>query len=334
MKKLIKGSKAAKDYMAKIRAKKHKAAPKDASQATYLRDRNLYNNLLQEYVNYEARLDDSTPARKKQVLKRLDKIATSLNNYERKLGMIPKKRKLGATLFVEKGESPLKPKKTKILQRNRTPIGKSKAGTFRGNTRIGLTSKINGLFDTTIIKNIDELKKEYFKLAKMYHPDKGGTTAQFQELQNEYEKHFKALLKGSNLNDEQQANEIVIDEAIKTIIDSIISIDGLEIELIGKWLWVGSSLFQFTTPTYNLLKSVGLTYIKKGLKPYMVYRGIESTSRGKMSKEDINKKYGVHKFDSSKSKKLGAIKQNEIKNKSKVIAAFKKLTKAINKRPI
>lgn len=46
-------------------------------------------------------------------------------------------KKVGATLFVEKGESPSKPKYTKVLQRNRTPIGKPKAGTFRGNTRIG-----------------------------------------------------------------------------------------------------------------------------------------------------------------------------------------------------
>ena len=42
---------------------------------------------------------------------------------------------------------------------------------------------ISGLFNTEIINNIDELKKQYRDLAKKYHPDAGGTKEQFQELQ-------------------------------------------------------------------------------------------------------------------------------------------------------
>ena len=92
-----------------------------------------------------------------------------------------------------------------------------------------------GFFDTTVIKDIDNLKKQYFKLAKIYHPDKGGTTTQFQELGREYDKLLKTLLSGSSLTDEQQKNEIEIDEAIKQIIDAIITFDGLNIELIGSF---------------------------------------------------------------------------------------------------
>jgi len=197
----------------------------------------------------------------------------------------------------------------------------------------GFQKKIGQLFDTTVIKDIDSLKKQYFKLAKKYHPDAGGSTAQFQDLQKEYDKLFKALLSGSDLNSDQKNNEIVIDEAIRSIIDQIINLEGISIELMGKWLWVGDSntLYSFSTPMYNALKSAGLTYIKKAGRPYMVYKGVESSSRGKMSKEDIAKKYGVTKFESKGTKKIGSMpKVNYIKLKSQLA----KLTKAINKRPI
>lgn len=191
----------------------------------------------------------------------------------------------------------------------------------------GISKIIGQLFDTTIIKDIDTLKKQYFQLAKKYHPDAGGTTFQFQELQNEYEKLFKRLLNGGSLNEEQKENEIIIDKAIRNIIDAIINIDGITIEVIGKWLWVGGN----TYPVYQILKSSGLTFIKKSGVPYWVYKGVESNSRGKMSMEEIKNKYQVTKFDSKSFKKLSGIyKINRIKLKMNL----NKLLKALDKRPI
>ena len=37
-------------------------------------------------------------------------------------------------------------------------------------------------------KSQEELKKEYRKLAKIHHPDKGGSNSMFQRLQNLYER--------------------------------------------------------------------------------------------------------------------------------------------------
>jgi len=191
----------------------------------------------------------------------------------------------------------------------------------------GIGKIIGELFDKTIIKDIDTLKKQYFQLAKKYHPDSGGTTFQFQELQNEYEKLFKNLLNGGSLNEEQKENEIVIDKAIRNIIDAIINIDGINIEVIGKWLWVGGN----TYPVYQILKSSGLTFIKKAGIPYWVYKGVESSSRGKMSMEDIKNKYQVTKFDNISYKKLSGIYKI---NKTKLKINLTKLLKALDKRPI
>lgn len=223
---------------------------------------------------------------------------------------------------------------------NRTDAGKllgtkTHKDTKSHNVNIRVVSginRLNGLFDIAIINDIDTLKKEYYKLAKKYHPDAGGTKEQFQNLQKEYEDLLNKLLRGSKLTDEQKANEIILDEAIREIINNIIYLEGISVEVIGKWLWIGAaSGFNFDTPTYNALKNAGLSYIKKAGRPFMVYRGVESKSRGKMTMEDIRKKYGSSKFEAGKGRLISGIKKV---NKTKLKSAIKKAMKALDKRPI
>lgn len=243
--------------------------------------------------------------------------------------------KINKATFLEKN-IPTSPRKKTTKKPKSFIVKRDTSGQF---SKIKRIPNISGLkkytlgtfFDTSVIKDIDNLKKEYFKLAKKYHPDAGGTTSQFQQLQAEYEKMFKALLNGSTFTTEQKNNETVIDKAIRDIIDAIVNYEGIDIELIGKWLWVGSTTMGFTTPMYNALKSAGLTYLKKAGKPYMVYKGIESKSKGGTTMDEIKKKYGVQKFEANKLKKLSGYGTF---NKSKLVTALKKLKLALNKRPI
>ena len=203
------------------------------------------------------------------------------------------------------------------------------------NVNIRVVSGINklmGLFDLSIINDIDALKKEYYKLAKKYHPDAGGTKEQFQNLQKEYENLLNKLLTGSKLSEEQKTNEIILDEAIREIINNVIHLETITVEVIGKWLWIGAATgYNFDTPTYNILKSAGLSYIKKAGRPFMVYRGVESKSRGKTTMEEIRKKYGSSKFEAGKGRLITGI--NKV-NKVKLKSAIKKALKALDKRPI
>jgi ABC-type Fe3+-hydroxamate transport system substrate-binding protein len=174
---------------------------------------------------------------------------------------------------------------------------------------------------------LDKLKKEYLKLAKKYHPDAGGTTVQFQDLQNEYEKLLNKILKGSSLNEEQQENEIVIDQAIRAVIDQLVNLENVNVELIGKWLWVSGE----TYPIKDVLRKAGLIFIRKDEKPFWVYKGVESAGRGKLTLEQIKNKYGSVKIDLPKTKRISGFVRI---NKTRLLNALRKLMKGLNKRPV
>ena len=47
------------------------------------------------------------------------------------------------------------------------------------------------------ITTLDELRSEYRRLALLHHPDKGGSTADMQEINNEYDLLSKRLINGN-----------------------------------------------------------------------------------------------------------------------------------------
>lgn len=287
--KFKKGSKAAKDYMASIRAKKGTA--------------------------------------KKTVAKKTSAKHKDTKSHNVNIKVVSGWKK-GNTQFVEKGEPTSKTKKNILVTRRKLNDPK---GTFFAFKKLGAI--VAGFFDTKAINDLDALKQEYRKLAVKYHPDKGGNTAQFQALVNEYEKLRDKILSGSKLSDADQKNEIVIDEALRAAINAIIGLDGINIELIGKWIWVSGN----TYPLRTIFSAAGFKYIKKSGVSYWVYKGVESSSRGGTDMQDIVKKYGSTPIKPSgpSGKKLSGVKTSlTVTQKSKFKTALLKLKRAINKRAI
>jgi len=254
--------------------------------------------------------------------------------YGKKVGAVKKKavKKVARKVAVKKITG-IKEDKKRQAKKPGKRVSKS-GNTYYENRRnrsdkgklLGIYS-IGELFDISAIKDLDALKKQYIKLSKKYHPDAGVTTIQFQELQQEYNILLNKILNNSQLNQSQKQNEKELDLAIREIVDNLVNIEGLNVELIGKWLWISGN----TYPVKTILKQAGLTFIKKEGNPFWVYKGIESTSRGQSSMEEIRKKYGVFKIEVPKLKKIGAI----IKlNKTKLKSAINKAKKALDKRPV
>ena len=289
--KLKKGSKAAKDYMAKIRAMRGTGAGSHKDTKSH----NVSIRVVSGTKKKDATRQTGTSVKSK------DKLRSALP---------PGKRTTG------KGKS-------KHTYYERRANRSDRPGSLLG--------VMGAYFDVSAINDLDNLKKEYKKLALKYHPDRGGTTEQMQAINLEYDKLREKILKGSNLSEEQKRNEIVIDDAIKEIVNVLVLIPGIEIEVIGKWIWVSGN----TYPVKNELKSAGLIFIKKEGKPYWVYKGVESLSRGGTPMESIKAKYGVHKFDVKPPKSINGIgiKISSV-NRIKLKRNLKKLVNAINKRPI
>lgn len=222
--------------------------------------------------------------------------------------------------------------KTKI-KKHKAKAKRIKKAIFSGEKHTDIKShnyriNISGLFHTDTINDIDSLKKQYRELALKYHPDAGGTHSQFIELKNEYDQLFKKILNNSDLNQEQKDNEIKLDEALQNVVDCLIMLPNVNIEIIGKWIWVRGD----TYPIKTELKAAGLIFIKKAGQPYWVYRGVESAGRGKMSIQEIKSKYGTHTMTKPNKKSLSGLVPKI--NKSKLKTNLLKITKALNKRPL
>lgn len=165
------------------------------------------------------------------------------------------------------------------------------AGIYFLNGAINQKGILGFYFDHTI-RSLDQLKKDYFRLAKKYHPDAGGTTQQFQELQAEHERLLKTILNSSSLSDEEKHTEKEVDEHIRAVLNSVVNLEGINVELIGKWIWISGNTF----PLKDQLKALKFIFFKKDNTPYWVFKGAESTGRGKMSLEEIKAKYGATKY--------------------------------------
>ena len=62
---------------------------------------------------------------------------------------------------------------------------------------------------------IDEVKTRYKTLAKIFHPDMGGTTELMQALNAEYALACANILKGENLSTEDTESNIRVSEEIQ-----------------------------------------------------------------------------------------------------------------------
>ena len=61
-------------------------------------------------------------------------------------------------------------------------------------------------FNLDKISTLEELKREFKRLALVYHPDRGGNIVEFQNLNNEYEKLYHIYQQKSTRKDEKNEN--------------------------------------------------------------------------------------------------------------------------------
>lgn len=144
------------------------------------------------------------------------------------------------------------------------------------------------------IQTLTELKVAYKKLAMAFHPDRGGDTEIMKAINNEYEAAFNNLKDSYNKTAKEQGtyetNEMP--EQYRDVILNIIDLEGVEIELIGNWIWVSGNTYEHKA----ILKENGFTWANNKKMWYWRPEEYKTYSRKSKDINDIRNKYGSEKI--------------------------------------
>ena len=150
------------------------------------------------------------------------------------------------------------------------------------------------------INTLEELRKEYKRLVKMYHPDNGGSEEVIKEVNTEYERMFEILKNGAKTEDERNNKyDINEDEAIREMIKKVINFN-VTIEIVGTWIWIGGN----TYPIKDALGALGFKWCGNK-KLWAWHYGEWKRVSGKRTYSQIKEKYGYTtvKKETKKSEK-------------------------------
>lgn len=151
---------------------------------------------------------------------------------------------------------------------------------------------------------LEELKKQYRKLAFTYHPDTGHGNEPIMKIINvEYEKLFKYIT--DNASTEQTAQNTKhghgINDGYREIINSIIHLPGIIIEICGSWVWITGQTKQYK----DILKSNGYYWAAKKLSWYWRPAEQKCTFNKKSRSMDyIRTKYGSESVQTQEYKQV------------------------------
>lgn len=138
------------------------------------------------------------------------------------------------------------------------------------------------------VTTLEELKKQYKKLAKQFHPDlHEGTVEIMKEINAEYDELFKRV-KNKHVTADGETYEketTETSEEFRTIINSIIKFN-IDIEIIGTWVWCFNS-YEYR----NQLKELGFKYAAKK-QAWCWHSGEYKARRSKKTLAEIRAKYG------------------------------------------
>ena len=144
---------------------------------------------------------------------------------------------------------------------------------------------------------LEELKAEYKRLAKMYHPDCGGSDEMMAQVNAQYDELAKRLPKtradGTTYQPKEEEREAP--EQFRASVAAIIGLKGLQIELCGAWLWVTGETYQHR----DTLKAAGYRWSKNKNAWYWHAEGYQIKSRKRYSMEEIRGMHGSERISCS-----------------------------------
>lgn len=152
-------------------------------------------------------------------------------------------------------------------------------------------------------QTLEELRKQYKELAMKHHPDCGGSTADMQAINNEYDELFK-LLKDKHTATQNSTTTAEQDtkynQMFKNIINKIIHFEGCEIEIIGSWIWITGNTISYK----EQLKELKFNWCN-GKKAWTWHNdNYRKKSKKQYSLDDLRAMFDTEKIATKKQKVL------------------------------
>lgn len=101
-------------------------------------------------------------------------------------------------------------------------------------------------------KTLEELRKQYRDLLKKHHPDNAsGSEEATKAINNEYEALFKALKDKHNQTAKDTTSQtydnikwdFAEDEALRDMLSKVIQLVGVNIAIVGNWIWIDGDTY-------------------------------------------------------------------------------------------
>ena len=158
------------------------------------------------------------------------------------------------------------------------------------------------------ISTMEELRREYRRLAKLHHPDAGGDTEDMKQINAEYDALFAILSRqeaqerpqGKQEYNETTEDKAAEDKAIRAVLDALVNVNA-DIEIIGTWIWIHGA-YEYR----ELLKSMGFKFAPKKKAWCWHFGEYHRHHKWEVSLDEIRAKYGSERVGHHKERKAVA----------------------------
>lgn len=141
------------------------------------------------------------------------------------------------------------------------------------------------------IETLEELKKQYRALAMKHHPDRGGDVEVMKLINEEYDRAFAKVkdihrnAKGETYTKENPETA----EQFRDIIDKLLRMQGVEIEVIGCFIWLSGN----TREHKDEINAMGFKWHSKKKMWYKAPDDYRRRGKKQYSIEEIRDMYGT-----------------------------------------